>query len=175
MRRILALVVPIVVLLGSCPADSFDEGAPGGPEKSPEETVEGPAGDLQSDRVEVPRFIGKRLAAARRLAKQHDLRLARVGSRESSMPVGTVLSQTPVPGALRRPGALVRVTVAKSKPKPPDGQDGCTPGYSPCLPPASDYDCAGGTGDGPKYTGPVKVTGSDPYDLDGDSDGQGCE
>jgi hypothetical protein len=53
---------------------------------------------------------------------------------------------------------------------------GCTPGYSPCLTPASDYDCAGGSGDGPRYvTGPVRVTGSDPYRLDADRDGIGCE
>ena len=52
----------------------------------------------------------------------------------------------------------------------------CEPGYSPCLAPASDYDCAGGGGDGPKYVqGPVRVTGSDPYRLDGDGDGWGCE
>jgi hypothetical protein len=51
----------------------------------------------------------------------------------------------------------------------------CTPGYSPCLPPASDYDCRGGSGNGPKYTGPVRVTGSDPYHLDKDRDGKGCE
>jgi hypothetical protein len=50
------------------------------------------------------------------------------------------------------------------------------PGYDPCLPPASDYDCAGRTGDGPEYaTGPIQVTGSDPYDLDSDSDGVACE
>lgn len=51
----------------------------------------------------------------------------------------------------------------------------CTPGYSPCLHPASDYDCAGGSGNGPRYTGTVRVTGSDPYDLDADNDGWGCE
>lgn len=52
----------------------------------------------------------------------------------------------------------------------------CTPGYKPCLKPASDYDCAGGGGDGPKYVyGTVKVTGSDPYGLDSDNDGVGCE
>ena len=53
----------------------------------------------------------------------------------------------------------------------------CAPGYSGCLDPsASDYDCAGGTGDGPKYVqGPVQVTGSDPYDLDADGNGVGCE
>ena len=52
----------------------------------------------------------------------------------------------------------------------------CKKGYKPCLHPASDYDCAGGTGDGPKYVyGTVKVTGSDPYGLDSDNDGTGCE
>jgi hypothetical protein len=52
----------------------------------------------------------------------------------------------------------------------------CTPGYKPCLAPASDYDCAGGGGDGPRYVqGPVYVTGSDPYNLDSDGDGRACE
>jgi hypothetical protein len=51
----------------------------------------------------------------------------------------------------------------------------CTPGYSPCLPPASDYDCSGGEGNGPEFTGPVRVTGSDPYGLDADHNGFGCE
>jgi hypothetical protein len=49
-------------------------------------------------------------------------------------------------------------------------------GYSPCLPPGPDVDCAGGSGDGPRYVeGPVQVTGSDPYGLDSDGDGIGCE
>ena len=51
----------------------------------------------------------------------------------------------------------------------------CTKGYSPCLHPASDYDCRGGSGNGPRYTGTVRVTGSDPYGLDSDNDGWGCE
>lgn len=56
------------------------------------------------------------------------------------------------------------------------GGGNCTPGYSPCLPPASDYDCAGGGGNGPAYAnGPIYVTGSDPYDLDSDGDGVACE
>lgn len=57
----------------------------------------------------------------------------------------------------------------------PPPQD-CTSGYQPCLEPAYDYDCAGGSGDGPEYAdGPVYVTGSDPYDLDSDGDGVACE
>jgi resuscitation-promoting factor RpfB len=52
----------------------------------------------------------------------------------------------------------------------------CRSGYSPCVPIASDVDCAGGSGDGPEYvSGPVRVTGSDPYDLDRDGDGIACD
>jgi hypothetical protein len=53
----------------------------------------------------------------------------------------------------------------------------CHPSYKgACLDPnASDYDCEGGSGDGPKYTGYVRVVGYDQYDLDGNNDGEGCE
>jgi hypothetical protein len=52
----------------------------------------------------------------------------------------------------------------------------CASGYSGCLDAdASDYDCSGGTGDGPRFTGTVSVTGSDPFGLDADGDGVGCE
>ncbi len=41
---------------------------------------------------------------------------------------------------------------------------------------ASDVDCAGGSGDGPAYVdGPVEIRGGDPYGLDHDNDGVGCE
>ena len=55
----------------------------------------------------------------------------------------------------------------------------CHPAYSsPCVPAGvSDVDCAGGSGNGPYYVnGPVFLVGSDdPYDLDGNNDGVGCE
>jgi hypothetical protein len=54
----------------------------------------------------------------------------------------------------------------------------CDPNYQgACLDPnASDYDCAGGSGDGPKYVqGPVTVVDDDHYRLDADGDGVGCE
>jgi resuscitation-promoting factor RpfB len=41
--------------------------------------------------------------------------------------------------------------------------------------PAYDYDCRGGTGNGPKCTGRVRVTGPDPYEKDDDGDGVGCD
>ena len=87
----------------------------------------------------------------------------------------SVLRQFPAGGRPVQPGSLVRVVVSDLH-KPPPPPSNCTSGYSPCLTPASDYDCANGSGDGPKYvTGTVRVTGSDPYDLDRDGDGYGCD
>lgn len=61
----------------------------------------------------------------------------------------------------------------------PAGSSGgnCDPNYEgACLKPNSpDYDCAGGSGNGPDYTGPVRVVGDDHYDLDRDGDGEACE
>jgi hypothetical protein len=53
--------------------------------------------------------------------------------------------------------------------------DKCVPSYSKCLDPgARDYDCEG-EGDGPRYTtGPIVVTGDDPFRLDPDGDGFAC-
>jgi len=53
----------------------------------------------------------------------------------------------------------------------------CDPNYSgACLDPyASDYDCEGGSGNGPDYTGEVTVVGVDHYGLDREGDGIGCE
>ena len=63
----------------------------------------------------------------------------------------------------------------KHKPAPPPQQN-CDPNYSGCLNPnASDYDCAGGSGNGPYYTGEVTVYGDDHYGLDADGDGIACE
>jgi Excalibur calcium-binding domain len=46
-----------------------------------------------------------------------------------------------------------------------------------CLRPnVSDYDCAGGSGNGPYYVrGPIRVVGRDHYRLDADHDGIACE
>jgi hypothetical protein len=57
------------------------------------------------------------------------------------------------------------------------GGGNCDPNYAgACLrPDASDYDCEGGSGDGPYYTGEVRVVGDDHYDLDRDGDGVACD
>lgn len=54
---------------------------------------------------------------------------------------------------------------------PPSGSS-CHSSYSPCLPIVGDLDCADVRALG---VAPVRVLGSDPYRLDGDNDGLGCE
>jgi endonuclease YncB( thermonuclease family) len=54
----------------------------------------------------------------------------------------------------------------------------CDPNYTgACLKDGiGDYDCLGGSGDGPNYVqGPIRVVGADSFRLDGDGDGIACE
>jgi PASTA domain len=120
----------------------------------------------------VPNVVGLRLGNARdtlqRVGNWHVVVDHRQVTEGRS---GSVLRQQPAPRLPLRQGGRVTLTVTNLVAPPPT----CTPGYSPCLTPASDYDCSGGSGDGPQYTGKVRVTGSDPYGLDADADGYGCE
>ncbi len=87
---------------------------------------------------------------------------------------------TPTPEIVEKP-----VPVSESEPVPVKVQErvstqseklSCHSSYSGCLNPnASDYDCAGGSGNGPYYTGPVRVLGADVFDLDRDNNGMACE
>lgn len=57
-------------------------------------------------------------------------------------------------------------------------QNGCgAPSrYAPARYTGSDYDCAGGSGDGPLFVrGPFRLNGPDVYGLDADGDGIACE
>jgi hypothetical protein len=53
----------------------------------------------------------------------------------------------------------------------PSTSAACAPGYRPCLPVVADLNCD----DIADRLKPVRVTGSDPYGLDADRDGLGCE
>jgi hypothetical protein len=67
---------------------------------------------------------------------------------------------------------------APATPKAAKKRSKCDRNYSGrCLKPnVSDYDCAGGSGNGPYYvSGPFRVVGSDHYRLDADRDGTACE
>jgi endonuclease YncB( thermonuclease family) len=66
--------------------------------------------------------------------------------------------------------APVPVAAPVPAPKPPSSN--CHPSYSPCLPIVDDLDCADIRALG---VAPVRVLSSDPYRLDADNDGLGCE
>ncbi len=71
----------------------------------------------------------------------------------------------PVP-ACRAAAAAVPLAQKPTKTTKPNND--CMAGYSPCLPIVDDMDC-------PDIGRPVTVTGSDPYRLDRDKDGVGCD
>lgn len=137
--------------------------------------------------ITVPDVRGMTVAEARAALSAAKLRWRTTYRRTSGAPAGTVLAQSP--GGERAPGTVVTLTVAQTpppKPKPrptptpepdPEPVDDCHPSYAgACLDPtASDYDCSGGSGNGPRYTGRVTVVGPDVWDLDRDNDGIGCE
>lgn len=82
------------------------------------------------------------------------------------------------PTTTRQPTTTRRKTTATTRPATTSPPADCHPSYiGECLHVGvGDYDCAGGSGNGPNYVyGTVRVRGSDPFDLDRDGDGLGCE
>jgi hypothetical protein len=87
------------------------------------------------------------------------------------------------PTALAKTESVAHVAAQRPRSRPAaaetsaDEPSDCDPNYEgACLDPeASDYDCEGGSGNGPDYTGEVRVVGVDHFGLDADGDGIGCE
>jgi len=82
----------------------------------------------------------------------------------------------PMPPATARVRATT--TTKDTKVPVPPQRGNCSPCYPDvCLKVGvGDYDCAGGSGNGPNYIGgPIRVVGCDPFDLDRDHNGWGCE
>ena len=131
----------------------------------------------------VPGVLGKGAAVGQAALTRAGFKVTVVKQNVSTGADNVVLSQTPAATQQAAPGSVVRLVVSNfvappppPKPTPVPLAGNCTPGYQPCLSPASDYDCAGGSGDGPEYaSGPIRVTGSDPYGLDSEGDGIACE
>jgi hypothetical protein len=90
-----------------------------------------------------------------------------LSSNDSSEPKS--VQQLPESNSYAKPAAIDSAIDNKTEPQ-------CHPSYSGCLrADASDYDCIGGSGNGPYYTGKVRVIGPDVFGLDRDGDGWGCE
>jgi len=100
-------------------------------------------------------------------------------------PAGTVISQSRSAGTGVLPGTAIALVLARTPPPPPTTAPPATAPHGNCDPSypdvclhdgIGDYDCAGGTGNGPNYVqGPIKVLPPDPFGLDRDGDGTGCE
>jgi micrococcal nuclease len=76
-------------------------------------------------------------------------------------------------GRWRACGTIAEQPVLPVVPSPPPPQSqSCHASYTPCLPIVDDLDCADVRRLG---AAPVRVAASDPYRLDGDDDGLGCE
>jgi hypothetical protein len=119
--------------------------------------------------------------AAAKAAERERQRLARIARDArtcTSAEKGTVRNGggTP-PGCVTYASDLAKRRAEREAEQAPEPSDDCDPNYTgACLKPDSpDYDCEGGSGDGPDYTGAVQSVGSDPYDLDRDGDGSACE
>lgn len=77
------------------------------------------------------------------------------------------------------PATTTAPITAPVAPVRPLAAPACHPSYRrTCIPPdVSDADCAGGSGNGPYYVQEkdIEVVGPDPYRLDSNGDGLGCE
>lgn len=163
MKGLVAALAAIVVL-GACESDSTTFDSPTGGDRL-EQRLERRQ-ERRLERREARRERRIDAARERRQQRRQQARIERRLERERERRL-----------ARQRERRRERQAAAAAAAEDDGGGGGnCTPGYSPCLPPASDYDCAGGTGDGPEYAqGPVEVSGDDPYGLDDDNDGVGCE
>ena len=150
-----------------------------------------PSPDPEPETLEVPELTGMTRAEGKQVLADLGLKATTRYKFTDQDPAETVISQSPKAGALVLPGTTVSLAVAKTPPAPPPPppstappppptapEPNCDPSYPDvCLDPAvEDYDCAGGSGNGPGYVeGPIRVRPPDPFDLDGDGDGVGCE
>jgi resuscitation-promoting factor RpfB len=146
-----------------------------------------PEPEPEPEPFEVPELTGMTRAEAEQTLADIGLKATTRYRSTDQESAETVISQSPKAGAWVLPDATVRLMVAKTPPPPPSTappppptapEQGCDPSYPDvCLDPAvEDYDCAGGTGNGPEYVeGPIRVLPPDPFDLDREGDGVGCE
>jgi hypothetical protein len=168
----LAYAVVLLVILGAVTQDS-DEPKQSTPTS---QTIERTSGDAKSKADAEAR-------QARRDARRDRARLrkARAERRRAEAAARRERARARRARAEARQAREARLAAEaaaaeQAEPEPEPAPASCHPSYDPCLDPnASDYDCEGGSGDGPEYTGPVTVKGPDGYGLDSDGDGTGCE
>ena len=114
---------------------------------------------------------------ARRAAQQRHLRQIHLGAARARREAARRHARRVAARELAREESRARAVEEEAAATAEAEASECDPNYSgACLNPYSaDYDCEGGSGNGPDYTGAVTVVGEDHYGLDADGDGQGCE
>jgi PASTA domain len=175
---------PTGAATGSPPPPTTISAAPATTANSRPATTAAPT----TPKVQVPGLVGMKLVTAKQRLAARGLDLRVRYRRTARFAAGTVISQSRRIGAAVDPSSAITLVIAKALPPPPTTQPppppptapsgNCDPSYpGACLDPtAEDYDCAGGSGNGPRYVqGPVQVRPPDPFGLDSDSDGIGCE
>jgi hypothetical protein len=136
-------------------------------------------------KVKVPKLVGMSLARAKETLAGRGLEATVKYKSTARFPAGTVISQSRAAGAGVLPDSRITLVVAKAPPPAPpttppptEPTRNCDPSYPDvCLKVGiGDYDCENGSGNGPNYVaGPIEVRPPDPFDLDGNGDGIGCE
>jgi len=127
-------------------------------------------------KIAVPALAGMTVGKARTSLARRHLRWRITNRRTTRYPPDTVASQSPPPGTPVLPATVIELVIAQAPPPPPP--PACDPAYPDvCLKDGiGDYDCASGSGNGPNYVdGPITVRPPDPFDLDRNGDGIGCE
>jgi acyl-CoA reductase-like NAD-dependent aldehyde dehydrogenase len=133
-------------------------------------------GSSESGSQERSHSEAQQLRQARRHLHRAQARARRAAARRQAHRAEIVAARRKRAKESREVAAREAETTAEEAQGEEAGSD-CDPNYSgACLDPyASDYDCEGGSGDGPLYTGPVTVVGEDHYGLDANSNQIGCE
>jgi hypothetical protein len=199
-RRWYVILPALLVLLGVVAlSDDTPSNNPGQPTPPPTSSFSLPtvattlattstAPPTTIEKVVVPRVVGMKLARATGSLADRGLSAKITYKSTARYPAGTVISQSGSAGAGVLPDTTISLVVAKAPPPPPSTAppappptappQNCHPSYQgECLKIGiGDYDCAGGSGNGPNYVqGTVRVVGPDEFDLDRDGDGWGCE
>ncbi|WP_322761267.1 hypothetical protein [Frankia sp. Cr2] len=147
------------------------------PTTSPSATLGFPAGDavavgpVTPTTGEIPPAPQPAVAVATTSASA-----ASAAGNAATAPTTHPVSRPSTQAAAQAPAAAPAPRPATTAAAAPAGN--CDPAYPDvCLHDGiGDYDCAGGSGDGPNYVrGPLRVRSPDPFGLDHDHDGTGCE
>lgn len=132
--------------------------------------------------VEIARGLARQRGAASlptgsRLSYGQTTTIGRISCSSSTLGVTCMDGASGARFLINRQSVEILRTGGDEHPVPAPAAPTCDPNYTgACLrPDVADYDCAGGSGDGPYYTGPVTVVGDDRYALDRDGDGVACE